>query len=153
MYRWWKCGRLFFCGHITSWAISRDILRGPRLFWSLNCPERSEGQFRGQPRKTTSLCNPLVLLLLYDFINVKNDVKYIQKVISNKTWRKNESRIRIRKSEVGIRGSGTVPKYHGSGILTGITYKMLKTLSNGYFRFIFVYFLIKSTDERNLNLL
>ncbi len=29
----------FFCGTITLWAISRDILRGPRLFWPLNCPE------------------------------------------------------------------------------------------------------------------
>ncbi len=24
---------IFFCGTITLWAISRDILRGPRLFW------------------------------------------------------------------------------------------------------------------------
>ncbi len=39
MYRWfWKCGRLFFgCGQITLRAISRDILRGPRIFWPLNC--------------------------------------------------------------------------------------------------------------------
>jgi len=49
MYHWfWKCGRLFFYGQITLWDISRDILRGPRLSWPLNCPERSEGQFRGQ---------------------------------------------------------------------------------------------------------
>ncbi len=26
---------IFFCGTITVWAISRDILRGPRLFWPL----------------------------------------------------------------------------------------------------------------------
>ncbi len=26
---------IFFCGTITLWAISRDILRGPRLFWPL----------------------------------------------------------------------------------------------------------------------
>jgi hypothetical protein len=44
----WKCGKLFFCGQFDLWAISRDILRGPRLFWPLNCPERSKGQFRGQ---------------------------------------------------------------------------------------------------------
>ena len=31
---------IFFCGTITFWAISRDILRGPRLFWPL--------KFRGQ---------------------------------------------------------------------------------------------------------
>ncbi len=31
---------IFFCGTITLWAISRDILRGPRLFWPL--------KFRGQ---------------------------------------------------------------------------------------------------------
>ncbi len=50
MHRWfWKCGRLFFFyGQITLWAILRDILREPRLFWPLNCPERSEGQFWGQ---------------------------------------------------------------------------------------------------------
>ena len=34
-------GHNFFFGTITLWAISRDILRGPRLFWPLNCPERS----------------------------------------------------------------------------------------------------------------
>ncbi len=29
---------IFFCGTITLWAISRDILRGPRLFWpQKNC--------------------------------------------------------------------------------------------------------------------
>ncbi len=39
---------IFFCETITLWAISRDILRGPRLFYPLNCPKRSEGQFRGQ---------------------------------------------------------------------------------------------------------
>jgi hypothetical protein len=41
MYRWfWKCGILiFFCRQITLWVISRDILRGPRLFWPLNCPK------------------------------------------------------------------------------------------------------------------
>ncbi len=26
---------IFFCGTITLWGISRDILRGPRLFWPL----------------------------------------------------------------------------------------------------------------------
>ena len=30
---------------ITFWAISRDILRGPRLFWPLNCPSLRSGQF------------------------------------------------------------------------------------------------------------
>ncbi len=49
MYRWfWKCGRLFFCGQITLGAISSNILRWPRLFWPLNCPELSEKQLRGQ---------------------------------------------------------------------------------------------------------
>ncbi len=32
---------IFFCGTITLWAISWDILRGPRLIWR-------RGQFRGQ---------------------------------------------------------------------------------------------------------
>ncbi len=41
---------IFFCGQITLWAISRDILRGPRLFWPLNCPECSEGQLRGSKK-------------------------------------------------------------------------------------------------------
>jgi hypothetical protein len=49
MYCWfWKCGILIFYGKITLWAIWRDTLRGPRLFWPLNCPERSEGQFSVQ---------------------------------------------------------------------------------------------------------
>ncbi len=49
MYRWfWKFGRLFFVfRQITLWAISRDILRGPWLFWPLNCPSLRSGQFRG----------------------------------------------------------------------------------------------------------
>ncbi len=40
MYRWfWKFGRLFFIfGQITFWAIYRDILRGPRLFWPSEYP-------------------------------------------------------------------------------------------------------------------
>ncbi len=33
---------IFFCGTITLWAISRDILRGPRLFWPLNCFQGSK---------------------------------------------------------------------------------------------------------------
>ncbi len=34
--RYWKFWSYFlFFGQITSWAISQDILRGPRLFWLL----------------------------------------------------------------------------------------------------------------------
>ncbi len=39
---------IFFCGTITFWAILRDILRGQDFFDPLNCPKRSEGQFRGK---------------------------------------------------------------------------------------------------------
>ncbi len=35
---------IFFCGTITLWAISRDILKGPRLFWPL--------KFRGQKSRS-----------------------------------------------------------------------------------------------------
>ncbi len=43
MYRWfWKFGIIFFVyGQISLWAISRDILRGPRLFWHRNCTTNS----------------------------------------------------------------------------------------------------------------
>jgi len=35
MFCWfWKCGRLLFCGKISLWAISRDILRGSKSW----CP-------------------------------------------------------------------------------------------------------------------
>ncbi len=37
---------IFFCGQITLWAISRNILRGPRLFWPLNCPSRAGFRIR-----------------------------------------------------------------------------------------------------------
>ncbi len=33
---------IFFCGTITFWAVSRDILRGPRLFWPLKL-SRAQG--------------------------------------------------------------------------------------------------------------
>jgi hypothetical protein len=33
----------FFCGTITLWAISRDILRGPRLFWPLKLSRAQRG--------------------------------------------------------------------------------------------------------------
>jgi hypothetical protein len=37
MYRWfWKCGDYSLFAGKTLWAISRDILKGPRLFWPLN---------------------------------------------------------------------------------------------------------------------
>ncbi len=44
---------IFFCGTITWWAISRDILRGPRIFWPLILSQAQRGtmrlgQFRGQ---------------------------------------------------------------------------------------------------------
>ena len=41
---------IFFGGTITLWAISRDILRGPRLFWPLNCPSLRSGQFKGSKK-------------------------------------------------------------------------------------------------------
>ncbi len=34
---------IFFCGTITLWAISRDILRGPRLFWPLKLSRAQQG--------------------------------------------------------------------------------------------------------------
>ncbi len=34
---------IFFCGTITLWAISRDILRGPRLFWPLKLSRAQRG--------------------------------------------------------------------------------------------------------------
>jgi len=43
-------GHNFFCGTITLWAISRDILRGPRLFWPLNYPLLHSGQFKGSKK-------------------------------------------------------------------------------------------------------
>ncbi len=41
---------IFFFGTITFWAISRDILRGPRLFWPLKCPSLRSGQFKGSKK-------------------------------------------------------------------------------------------------------
>jgi hypothetical protein len=42
MHRWfWKSGRLLFRGQNIHLCMSRDFSRGPRLFWPLNCPERS----------------------------------------------------------------------------------------------------------------
>jgi len=39
-----KFERLFFVfGQISAWNISRDILRGPQLFWSLNCVSLRSG--------------------------------------------------------------------------------------------------------------
>jgi hypothetical protein len=76
---------------------------------------------------------PTVLELFFDLLSLKNDVNVASKVTRNKfflchlevtdensrmrsrTW----SRIPIRtfSSEVRIRGSGSVPKYHGSATL------------------------------------
>ncbi len=66
-----------------------------------------------------------VFWLFFDFLSLKNDVMYLQKIISRKTFFKNwffvavlkvsddYSRIWIRlyKSEAWIRGSGSEPKY------------------------------------------
>ncbi len=49
---------IFFCGTITLWAISRVILRGPRLFWPLKL---SRAQRRGQKRYQST---PLALVFL-----------------------------------------------------------------------------------------
>jgi hypothetical protein len=50
MHRWfWKCGILFFfAGKLHNGPFQGIFRGGPRLFWPLNCPERSEGQFWGQ---------------------------------------------------------------------------------------------------------
>ena len=39
----------FFCDYYF-WAISRDFLRGPQLFWTLNCPLLRSGQFKGSKK-------------------------------------------------------------------------------------------------------
>jgi hypothetical protein len=53
-----NAGDYFFSGQNTLWAISRDILKGPILFWPLSCPECSEGQFRGIYKRQTFICPP-----------------------------------------------------------------------------------------------
>ncbi len=67
IYLWFlKSGRLFFffMGK-TYQGLSLEIFRGGRdLFWSLNCPEHSEGQFwaqkgRGPPKKSQEMTHYL----------------------------------------------------------------------------------------------
>ncbi len=38
----------FYFGQTKLWAISRDILRGPRLFWPLKLSRAQRGTIRGQ---------------------------------------------------------------------------------------------------------
>ena len=44
-----KGGNYFLSpGKISNCTVSREFSMWPRHVWPLNCPERSEGQFRGQ---------------------------------------------------------------------------------------------------------
>jgi hypothetical protein len=89
VYCWfWKWGILFFCGKITLWAIWRDTLRGPRLFWPLNCPERSEGQFSGQQNQgslkiSQEMAHKLVCLKTKNNIQNFQNQPYMGKFMSH----------------------------------------------------------------------
>ncbi len=52
---------IFFCGTITLWAISRDILRGPRLFWPLNCPERRGQKSLGPLKMSLEMAHKVIV--------------------------------------------------------------------------------------------
>ncbi len=41
---------IFFCGQITLWAMSRDILRGPRLFWPSKLSRALQGTIQGSKK-------------------------------------------------------------------------------------------------------
>ncbi len=55
-------GHIFFCRTITLWAISRDILRGPRLFWPIKLSRAPE-------KWLIKFLSPKIKIMSQSFVN------------------------------------------------------------------------------------
>ncbi len=96
----------------------RILIRRIHMFLGLGseygslCQRYGSGSFYHQAKIVRKTLIPTVLLLLYSFLSLKNDIMYLQKVIG-----KNNFLMTSWRSLTKIAGSGSAPKFHGSATL------------------------------------